>query len=224
MVALTKARWFTLAFGALVLAAAIAAAIHFDLRSIDADALGEQVRESGPLGPILLVLLLALQSVVAPIPSQPMLMAAGYVYGPVVGFAIGWFGVLAGASVCFWLARALGRPFVERVVRPERLDAVDGYVNGRGLTSVFFIIVSMRLFAQIAFDAVSYSCGLIRISFPWFVLATAIGEVPKVYLLVYLGAGLGEQRGSFVWLMAAGAAGTFVMFLWLFRRTDPIAD
>jgi uncharacterized membrane protein YdjX (TVP38/TMEM64 family) len=192
--------------------------IRFDLASIDAHVLADQVRSIGALGPAVLVLLLTIQSIVSPLPSQPVLMATGFVYGPAVGFAVGWLGVLAGACACFGLARALGRPFVERVVRAERLAAVDNYVSGRGIRTTFFIVLSLRLFAHIAFDAVSYSCGLVRFSFPWFLLATAVGEVPKVFLFTYLGAGFGEARGWLGWLIGAGILGTFLMLLWVFRR------
>src|SRR5262245_29323526 len=106
---------------ALLAAAAIGAVLvmalvvyWFDLAHLDADALADRIRASGPLGPVVLMALLVAQAVIAPLPSPPILMAAGFVYGPWLGFAIGWFGLLVGASACFGLARILGRSFAER--------------------------------------------------------------------------------------------------------------
>ena len=103
-----------------------ALAFSFDLTRLDAEAVGTWVRGLGAGGPLALLALLVAQAVVAPLPSPPLLMAAGFVYGPWVGFGIGWMGLLLGASACFGLARAFGRPFAERFVRPQRLAAVGG--------------------------------------------------------------------------------------------------
>ncbi len=215
-----RSRSLVLLVGVVVLASAVWTALHFDLASFDARTLAEQVRGSGAWGPGVLVLLLIVQSIVSPLPSQPLLMAAGFVYGRSVGFGIGWLGVLAGACACFALARALGRPFVERFTRRERLAAFDDYVAHRGLRTAFLTILSLRLVAHISFDVVSYACGLTRFPFRWFVVATAVGEIPKVFLFTYLGGSL-EQAPAWVgWLIAAGTLGVFVVWIliWISRR------
>src|SRR5712691_534191 len=86
----------------------VAAPGFFNLASLDSGRSADRVRASGPFGPLALIALLVAQAVVAPLPSPPILMAAGFVYGPSVGFAIGWVGLLLGAIACFGLARALG--------------------------------------------------------------------------------------------------------------------
>jgi len=104
---------------ALIAAAGLAVALliyRYDLAHLDANVLADRVRTSGAVGPLALIALLVAQAVVAPLPSPPILMAAGFVYGPWLGFGIGWLGLLLGASSCFGLARALGRPFAQRLV------------------------------------------------------------------------------------------------------------
>lgn len=56
---------------------------------------------------------------------------------------------------------------------------------------------------HLSFDVTSYACGLVRFPFRYFVLATALGEIPKVLIFTTLGAGLGEIPG---WLGVAVAA------------------
>ncbi len=147
--------------------------------TFDADKIAAEVRASGPLGSLALIGFLIVQAVIAPLPSPPLLVAAGYVYGPFVGFVIGWVGLLLGASACFGLARLLGRPFAERFVRPDRLAVVDRSIGSQS-GPAFLTLVSLRVLVPPAFDAVSYGCGLVQLPFLWFALATAIGEVPKV--------------------------------------------
>src|SRR5213594_1686362 len=93
---------------------------------------------------VALIALLVAQAVVAPLPSPPILMAAGFVYGPWLGFGIGWLGLLLGASSCFGLARALGRPFAQRLVRAEQLATVDAYIAAR-TGATLLAIVSLRV-------------------------------------------------------------------------------
>jgi len=174
---------FALAVGALLV-------YWFDLAQLDAEEVARRVRASGALGPLSLMALLVAQSVVAPLPSPPILMAAGFVYGPWIGFGIGWLGLFLGAGACFGLARALGRPFAERFVSAQRLATVDEYVSTR-TGGTLLTLVSLRVLMPPAFDVVSYGCGLVRVPFRSFALATALGEIPKVGSFTYLGAAAG---------------------------------
>jgi len=55
---------------------------RYDLAHLDADMLADRVRASGAMGPLAVIALLIVQAVIAPLPSPPILMAAGFVYGP----------------------------------------------------------------------------------------------------------------------------------------------
>lgn len=205
---------------ALVVAAAAAAwgLEHFEISLADPDALARDVRGMGALAPALLVALLIVQSIVVPLPSQPVMMAAGFVYGAWAGFAISWLGVLAGALACFGIARLLGRPAVERFASPDRLSAVDSWIAERGLGRSFLAVLSLRLFAHFSFDITSYACGLVRFPLRWFALATALGEVPKVLIFTLVGAGLGELPGWIGVAIGVSVIATVGAFL-LLRRT-----
>jgi uncharacterized membrane protein YdjX (TVP38/TMEM64 family) len=181
-----------------------------DLRHLGTESLADRVRDLGMLGPLAIVALLVAQAVVAPIPSPPILAAAGYVFGPWVGFAIGWLGLLLGASACFGLARAFGRPFARRFVRSEQLASVDDFVSTR-TGSMLLTLVSLRVFMPPLFDAVSYGCGLVRVPFGWFLVATGLGEVPKVGSFTYIGAAAdGVSSWLTAWLLLGPAIGLLI--------------
>ena len=172
----------------------------------DAVAIAERVRAAGMLGSVGLLALLIVQCVVAPVPSEPIMMAAGFVYGPRSAFAIAWTGVGVGAALCFWLARAYGRPVAERLVRADRLDAAEATLQRGGPFTTFAALLALRAIAFHSFDIVSYACGLVRIPFPLFLAATALGSCPKVFAFTYAGATLAARP---VWLDALILAGTF---------------
>ncbi len=66
-------------------------------------------------------------------------------------------------------------------------------------------------------DWLSYACGLIGFPFRWFLLATALGALPKVFAFTYFGANVG---GRLWWLDAAILAGMLGILLvpWIGRR------
>ncbi|MGH7803367.1 MAG: hypothetical protein ACREQJ_03395, partial [Candidatus Binatia bacterium] len=70
--------------------------------------LAEELRALGPIGPIVLFVLFVIQCVIPPIPSEPMMMAAGFVYGPRLGGFVAWLGVVVGACASFTLSRRFG--------------------------------------------------------------------------------------------------------------------
>jgi uncharacterized membrane protein YdjX (TVP38/TMEM64 family) len=172
----------------------------------DAPGIAARIRAAGTLGPIALAGMFVLQCVVAPLPSEPVMMAAGYVYGPGPGFALSWLGVVVGAAACFGLARAFGRPLVTRFVSHERLDAVDEFVGARGARVTFAAVLALRVLSFHSFDVLSYACGLVCFPFRWFLIATAVGVVPKAFAFTYLGATIGARPG---WLDAVILIGSF---------------
>jgi uncharacterized membrane protein YdjX (TVP38/TMEM64 family) len=172
----------------------------------DAAAIAERVRAAGTFGLVGLVALLAVQCVIAPIPSEPIMMAAGYVYGPRSSLLISWIGVVLGASLCFWLARAYGRPLAERVVKAERLDAAEAQLQRGGSWTAFAGVLAIRMLAFHTFDVLSYACGIVRLPFGVFLAATALGALPKVFAFTYAGATLAARPA---WLDAIILVGTF---------------
>ncbi len=207
---------------------ALAAAVwllwrEVDWAALDARAIADRVHAAGPIGPIALFALLVLQCVVSPLPSEPLMMAAGFLYGPWVGFTLAWSAVVLGATLCFMMARTLGRSVVERFVSSEKLASFDASFVQRGEIAAFFGVLAIRLFAHGSFDVVSYACGLVPFRLPMFLVASGAGVVPKVLAFTYLGASTGSRPA---WLDALILAGTFGMLLlvplwWRSRRAPP---
>lgn len=217
-------RWLGIAI-AVTATLAAAAQAGGDWWTVDPEAVAERVRDAGIAGPAVLLALLVLQCVVAPLPSEPLMIAAGYVYGPLVGFALGLVGVTAGAAACFGLSRRYGRRVAERVLSARKLAALDAHLAGRSAGGILFAVFLFRLLAFGSFDVLSYACGLMLIPFGWFVAVSAVGVVPKVFAFTYLGASATD--GQPLWLSAMIVAGTFGILLaaplWLRRGARSIS-
>jgi uncharacterized membrane protein YdjX (TVP38/TMEM64 family) len=203
--------------GIVVLIAAVGLVMSRWAPEFDAPVIAEQIREAGVLGPVVVTAVFVLQCIVAPLPSQPVMIAAGYVYGAVRGFVLSWFGVTLGACACWAVARGFGRPIVTRFVSPERLDAVNEYVGARGLRQTFTALLALHWLSFASFDVLSYFAGLVSFPFRWFVLASAIGIVPKAAAFSYMGATIGTSPK---WVDAIILVGTFgvILLLPFYRR------
>ena len=90
---------------------------------------------------------------------------------------------MAGATVCFYIARILGRDAVEKITSKAGLKQIDIFFEKHGRLSILIA----RLLPFISFDIVSYAAGLTSMSFGSFFVATGIGQLPATIIYSYVG-------------------------------------
>jgi uncharacterized membrane protein YdjX (TVP38/TMEM64 family) len=90
---------------------------------------------------------------------------------------------MAGAAVCFYIARILGRDVVEKLTSKSGLKQIDDFFERHGKLSILIA----RLLPFISFDYVSYAAGLTSMSFGGFFIATGIGQLPATIVYSYVG-------------------------------------
>jgi uncharacterized membrane protein YdjX (TVP38/TMEM64 family) len=147
------------------------------------DALGDRLGSYGLWGPIISLGIMVLQGILAPLPAFVVTFANGLAFGPFAGWLISLAGHVLASSVCFALARGLGRRRVESLVSTRALGSADRWLERWGPHAVFLT----RLAPGISFDGISYAAGLTSISFRRFVVATTLGVIPETLLFAYLG-------------------------------------
>jgi len=164
---------------------------------------------AGALGPVAVVGLIALATVIAPIPGGPIAVAAGTLYGALTGGALTLVGASLGAILAFGIARLHGRD----AVRGSRLATVAWIARPRSPGRLMVLVFLSRVVPFISFDAVSYAAGLSALS-PWrFAVATLAGIAPMSFLLAAAGAGLVHEPDRQAPLMALLIGLTSVPFL-----------
>jgi uncharacterized membrane protein YdjX (TVP38/TMEM64 family) len=152
---------------------------HAAVEAVRAWALG-----FGALAPLASAALMVLQAVVAPLPAFVVTFANGLLFGWAWGALLSWSSAMAGAALCFWIARALGRPAVERLVGgAAALDAVDRFFARNGPRA----ILVARLLPFVPFDLVSYGAGLTPTRLAPFLVATGLGQLPATLVYSWLG-------------------------------------
>jgi uncharacterized membrane protein YdjX (TVP38/TMEM64 family) len=153
-----------------------------------ADLLGR----TGSWGPLLVIGLQVLQAVISPLPSWPITVAAGALYGPVQGTLFALLGGTAGAAINWVLARRWGRPWVARRLPAPWLAKVDH------LTPLHFLLLSLlgRLIPVASFDLVAYLAGLSSLGLLPFLAVAAVGQAPALFTYAWLGADLAQAQSA----------------------------
>lgn len=127
--------------------------------------------------------LMVFQSVAAPLPAFLITFANANLFGWWQGALLSWTSAMAGAAMCFWIVRLLGRDAVEKLITKSGLASVEGYFERHGNLTILIC----RLLPFVSFDFVSYAAGLTSMSFGGFMLATGIGQLPATIVYSYVG-------------------------------------
>lgn len=166
-------------------------------------ALIDYLRSFGFWAPVVSAALMVLQSVAAPIPAFLLTFANGMLFGWFWGAALSWSSAMAGAALCFGLARVLGRPAVERLAGGSAvLSTTDRFFERFGTHS----ILVARLLPFVSFDVVSYAAGLTPMRFSRFLIATGIGQLPATLLYSWLGQSVSGGLRAVFWAFSIAAA------------------
>ena len=155
-------------------------------------------------------LLVALENLFPPLPSEVILPLAGFTASRgdfSVAGAIFWttLGAVAGAAVLYWIGAALGRQRLRAVVARmplvdlHDLDRTEAWFDRHGRATVFF-----GRMVPVFRSLISVPAGVERMSFGVFVLLTAAGSLTWNTVFVLAGYHLGEN-----WHVAERYAGVF---------------
>lgn len=155
----------------------------FYLSMLNLESLKQYILSFGIWAPIISFILMILQSVAAPLPAFLITFANAALFGWVKGALLSWTSAMAGAALCFYIARFLGRDTVEKLTSKFAIDSVDEFFNKYGKHTILIA----RLLPFMSFDLVSYAAGLTSMSFVSFFIATGIGQLPATIIYSYVG-------------------------------------
>jgi uncharacterized membrane protein YdjX (TVP38/TMEM64 family) len=194
--------------GVLAVATAIGLVIVFRPEGsvLDEAWLRATISDLGVFGPLALIGLMALAVVASPIPSGPIAVAAGALYGATGGMLVSVAGAQIGAMIAFSAARYLGYDAVRRSENPIlKFVAVP-----RSQRALMWFVFGSRLIPFISFDAISYAAGITNLSFWRFAIATAFGIIPISWILAAMGAGMASGGSDWMLIVTIGGGITLL--------------
>ena len=155
----------------------------FYLSSLDLESIKQYILSFGIWAPIISFLLMLLQSVAAPLPAFLITFANAALFGWVWGAILSWSSAMAGAALCFFIAKFLGRDVVEKLTSKMAISSIDEFFDKYGK----YTILVCRLLPFMSFDIVSYAAGLTSMKFMPFFIATGLGQLPATIVYSYVG-------------------------------------
>jgi membrane protein DedA with SNARE-associated domain len=182
------------------------------------------ISSSGYLG---IFFAMFIEGIITPIPSELIMPFAGYLastgefYLPFVILA-GTIGATMGSTVAYGIARAVGRPLVERYGRfifldQKKVDKADAWFKKWGSWGILIghAIPGIR-------SVISFPAGIFKMDFKKFVLFTFLGALIWNTVLASAGYLLGEYYIQFwkaldgwdIIILAVAIVGLIIYLLW----------
>ncbi len=154
--------------------------------------------EDGGYG--LIVLLMAMESSIIPLPSEVVIPPAAHLANTRGGMSLtgiviaGTVGSWIGATVMYWGSRWIGRPLLMRygrwvMITPEKITGAEAWANHYGEVGVFI----SRLLPVVR-HLIGIPAGVVRMNYWYYSIATILGSALWCAVLVWLGVTAGQDE------------------------------
>src|SRR5512139_4347522 len=155
----------------------------------------------GVWGPLALIAMIIVQTVLSVSPVSLLAVVGAYVFGFWQGVWYAFIGLTIGSALCMVVGRRFGRPLVDRLIDPRSMATFDRFTEKRG--PIFFLIIFVM--PWVPDDLACYAIGLSRLSLKLMIVLAAFGRMPSVIVQCWLAAYARElPAGVIVGVVAGG--------------------
>ncbi len=173
----------------------------------DPNAIKTWVDENYLLGVVVMILVCAIQVIIAFIPGELVEIAMGYAFGGWVGAVFCIIGTTLGSIVAILLARRFGRRLVESLYPRDKIDAlpiINAPKKRNVMTFLLFLIPGTPK------DLFTYVIGMTNMSIPLYIALTTVSRIPSVVMSTLGGDAIGENKfmqAIIIFIIAAVVSG-----------------
>ena len=147
----------------------------------NAEVLRKTIAEYGLWGPILFILLFALNTI-AFVPGTMMTLAGGLIFGLIDGTLYNLLGSTLGITLSFIIARYLAHDWIMRK-SSKKLNAMMESLAKEG----WHYIAALRLIPMMPFNLMNYAVGFMPIRFGQYLLVSGLFMLPGTVAYTYFG-------------------------------------
>ncbi len=154
----------------------------------------------GPWAAVIFLLLMVAQSLIAPIPSELILLSGAMIFGFWWGTLLGIIGSILSGSITYYVSKQGGRSLLEAAgekmsIANRMILLMDEWIERWGI----WAIIVGRAVPVIMFDPISYAAGISNIKPKPYIIATTIGSIPRALFFSFLGMNLlGRHDPSYI--------------------------
>lgn len=178
----------------------------------------EKVMETGIMGPVVYMLLVVVQIIIAFIPGGPVEILGGVLFGTAGGTILCMLGFLLGTSAVYSMVKRVGKPLVSAFVSEDKFEKFKFLQNEKKLELIVFI---MFLIPGIPKDALTYFIPLTPINGRKFCILATLARFPATISSVMIGSSLQSRdltTGMIAFIITAVLG--IVGILWNNRKKD----
>ncbi|MCI0642510.1 MAG: TVP38/TMEM64 family protein, partial [Gemmataceae bacterium] len=125
------------------------------------------------------------------VPGTVLSFVGAALFGVWEGTLYTWIGATLGATAAFFLAKALGRDFVNQRLG-GKLEALDRRLAQNGFASILIL----RLVPLFPFNGINFGSGLTSIRAGDYILGTAVGILPGTFVFQFVFDRLAQKLGQ----------------------------
>lgn len=187
----------------------------------DKESLKAWLDSFGPWGKAVFVLIRAMQTIVKFIPSEPLEIASGYVFGTFLGCFLCLLGTEIGSIIIILLTKYIGTRFINAILTKKQIDTAMKYAKKIDFGTSLFLLY---LIPGTPKDLLTYFQFAMPISIPKFIIITAIARIPSIITSTWCGAEIENDNYIFsVIIFAAtavlGVLGTLI-YAWYLKKKE----
>ncbi|OAB55450.1 hypothetical protein AY600_07465 [Phormidium willei BDU 130791] len=165
----------------LVFGIVISVLAMYGLRELDPEQVRSGLEGAGWWAPLFYLVLYSLGTLLL-LPSTPLNLMGGALFGVVLGTVWSSLGAILAAMIAFGFSRTVGREAIARRMG-QGWQALDAELQQGGM----FYLFAIRLLPIIPYGVVNFAAGLSGIGVRDYLVGTLLGTVPGILPIVMLG-------------------------------------
>ena len=183
------------------------------LTSNDQQRIKTWVSGFGVGGPLFIIAAMIAQMFLIIIPSVVLMVVSTLAYGPLWGSLLSLTAVLVASSIAYYIGWHTGQAVVDKLIGKKAEEKMNHYIQTYGA----WAIVLFRVSPFLSNDAISFAAGIGEMRYLKFILATAVGIVPLIAVIAYVGQDTETLESSMLWISGITAV-AFVGYF-IFKKT-----
>ena len=153
---------------------------------VDPEEVQDFVASFGPWAPAVYMALFSLLPAVF-FPVAVLALAGGLLFGLWAGSIYTFLGAMINCTVMFWLARTVGYEKVKALVDSKLSEKWQNRLNAAAGREGFLLLIILRLIPAVPYNLINYAFGLTRMTYPAYLLASAVGIIPGTFVFINIG-------------------------------------
>ncbi|PRR79346.1 TVP38/TMEM64 family inner membrane protein YdjZ [Clostridium liquoris] len=155
---------------------------NFHIRSLNIATLVNYLRNYGQYAAICFLIICGLKPLMLFLPAAMFSVVGGILFGPFKGFILNMTGFFLSGTLAFYLSRFLEKSTIDKILKGRAIN-----INANLEKNGFKILFLLRLPPILPYDPLSYTCGLTKIKYRDFIVASLLGVIPETLCYSFMG-------------------------------------